>query len=84
MALIGEQQKSGGYLQLGNRHDFCYMEAMELKAKNEVEYAKLFKELKGKYEGKPMMKLRKGSSEICISLEKLHEFVKANPLPEEE
>lgn len=84
MALTGDQQKSGSYLQLGNRHDFCYMEAMELTAKNEAEYTKMFRALKGKYEGKPMMKLRKGSSEICISLEKLHEFVKNNPLTEKE
>lgn len=84
MALIGDQQKSNTYLQLGNRNDYCYMEAMDLKAKNEQEYTKAFAALKGKHEGRPMLKLRKGASEICISLEKLHEFVAANPIPAKE
>lgn len=84
MALTGDQQKSNRkYIQLGNRNDYCYVEAMELIAKDEREYSQKFAELKGRHEGKPMFKIRKGASEVCISLDKLHQIVKENPLPED-
>jgi hypothetical protein len=71
-------------VQLGNRNDYCYLCARELKAKSEIEYQKKFQALKGKLEGQKVVKMNRGGTETCICLEHIHKIAKENPLPKAE
>lgn len=74
---------TGTGISLGNRNDFCHLCALEVKGKDEREYQKKFSELKGKHEGRPMLKISRSGSDICICLEHIHKIAKDNPLPKE-
>jgi hypothetical protein len=69
---------------LGNRNDYCYLCATEIVGKDEREYQKKFNELKGKHEGKPMLKIYRSGTETCICLEHIHKIAEKNPLSKED
>ena len=71
-------------VQLGNRMDYCYICQCEVVAKNDIEYTKKINELKGKWEGKPMLKIRRSGTETCVCMEHIHKIAKENPLDEKE
>jgi hypothetical protein len=71
-------------VQLGNRNDYCFLCAKEIKAKNEMEYQKQFNDLKGKLEGQPCVKIVRSGTETCICLEHIHKIAKENPFPNKE
>lgn len=82
MALIDlVAQKVTTGVQLGTRNDYCYLCARELVAKDEREYNKKFNALKGKQEGKPVLKIgRTQGSEMTVCMECIHKIAKQNPI----
>jgi hypothetical protein len=81
MALVGGIESlniagSGACITLGNRNDYCYICAREIKGKDERDYQKQFNELKGKYDGKPVLKISGSGIDICICPEHIKKFAK--------
>jgi hypothetical protein len=85
MALMDfNQGKSTTGVQLANRNDSCYLCAREIKAKDERDFNKQIAELKGKEEGKPVLKVgRTQGSEICICMNCIRKIAKEHPAQKE-
>lgn len=69
-----------GHVQLGNRNDVCYLCLKEIVGKNDQEYNKKIAALKGKFEGKPMLKVGRAGTDINICIEHIHKIAEENPL----
>lgn len=81
MALTNNINDAKGIVSVGNRHDYCYLCAREIKAESERDYDKQFAALKGKLEGKKILKFKRGGTETIICLDHIHKIAEENPLP---
>lgn len=70
--------------QLGNRNDFCYLCAKDIKADNEDDYHRQLKALKGAIEGKQTVKISRSGTSICLCLPCIHKIADENPIKKED
>lgn len=75
--------KVTGALPVGNRNDSCYLCMKKISAKDSVDYRKRMEAIKGKVEGKPVVKIGRPGTEFVICLECIHELANENPLETE-
>lgn len=84
MALMNaDDLKRGTLVQIANRNDICELCKREIRGKDDVEFNKKLYALRGKEEGKPMLKLKVSGAEVSICMAHIHQIAEQNPITPE-
>lgn len=67
-------------LQFGNRSDVCELTARKISREEKRDIMAVRRELRGKLEGKKVVKIRHSGADLVISLEMIHALAKEFPL----